>query len=264
MGELSVDPATAAPSPYEAPELYDLLFETALRDDLGFWLEEAQRARGPVLEVGCGTGRVLLHLAAAGVDIDGVDLYPAMLERLKQKAAERGLKAAVRVGDMRDFTMPRRYALVICPFNGFAHCLTTEDQVKALRCWREHLEPGGALVLHMSYPSPSYWVEPDGKPVLELEVAHPVTGHPVRLYDTRTKDALGQAQDSRMEIVVLDESGATIATHAFSTRQRWVYRFELELLLHAAGFSRWNVLGGYDRRPFEKDGDPMLAYGWRD
>jgi SAM-dependent methyltransferase len=264
MEGLKLDSPASAPSPYQAPELYDVLFGAAVGDDLAFWLEESRAARGPVLEVGCGTGRVLLHLAAAGIDVDGIDDSRPMLERLRLKAEQRGLRVTAREADMRDFTLPRRYGLVICPFNGFAHCQTIEDQVRALRCWREHLEPGGRVVLHMSYPGAAYWLEPDGEPVLEIEVAHPDTGHPVRLYDTRSKDLVGQFQASRIEIVLLDEAGVTVASHRFQTRQRWVYRFELELLLRSAGFSRCEILGGYDRRPLERDTDQMLAFGWRD
>jgi SAM-dependent methyltransferase len=251
------------PSPYETPDVYDLVLES-FRDDLPFWLEEAQAADGPVLEVACGTGRVLLHLLEHGVDADGLDLYPAMLERLEAKARARGLEVRVQRADMRAFVAPRRYRRVFIAFNGFAHCETIADQLGCLRCCREHLEPGGAVVLHMSYPGMAYWLEPEGGRVLEMEVAHPVTGHPVRMYDTRQRDRSGQRQHSLTEVEELDAAGRVLQVHRFETSQRWVYRFELELLLRNAGFSRWQVLGGFDRRPLERDTDPLLAFGWRD
>jgi SAM-dependent methyltransferase len=250
------------PSPYDAPELYDLVLEH-FRDDLDFWLEEARRG-APVLEVACGTGRVLLHLLEHGVDADGVDLSGPMLERLKVKAAARGLAPRLVRADMRDFTLPRRYRRVLLAFNGFAHCETTQDQLRCLRCCREHLEPGGALVLHISYPSLAYWNEPEGERVLEMEVTHPVTGHPVRMYDTRTRHRVGQWQHSLTDVEELDAAGAVARVHRFETTQRWVYRYELELLLASAGFSRWEVVRGWDRGPFERDDQPMIAYGWRD
>src|SRR6185503_13179964 len=126
-------------------------------EDMEFWLEEARAARGPVLEIGCGTGRVLLALLEHGIDAEGIDNAPAMLERLRAKAAERGLEARVTRGDMRDFSIERRFARVIIPFNGFAHCDTTAEQLDCLRCCRQHLAPGGAFVIHMSYPSADYW-----------------------------------------------------------------------------------------------------------
>jgi len=199
---------TALPSPYDAPELYDLVL-SHFDDDLRFWFEEARRGGGPVLDVACGTGRVMLSLLDHGVDVDGVDLSGPMLERLRAKATSKGMAVRAALADMRDFTMPRRYARVFITFNGFAHCETVEDQLRCLRCCREHLEPGGALVVHMSYPAASYWVEPESERVLEAEVAHPASGHPVRMYDTRTKDPVAQRQHSIVEIEELDGAGAS-------------------------------------------------------
>jgi SAM-dependent methyltransferase len=252
----------AHPSPYDAPELYDLVLEQ-FHLDLPFWLEEARAARGPVLEVACGTGRVLLHLLENGVDADGIDLAPAMLERLHAKAKAKGLSPRTVAADMHDFTMPRRYRRVFITFNGFAHCDTIEDQLRCLRCCREHLEPGGALVISMSYPSLAYWLEPEGERVLEMEVAGP-SGAPVRMWDTRRRDRVHQRQHSLTEIEELDAAGQVVRAHSFETDQRWVYRFELELLLRAAGFARIEILGGWDRAPLERDDQQTMALGWKD
>lgn len=250
-------------SPYDAPELYDLVLDH-FHDDLPFWLEEAGAGGGPFLEVACGTGRVMLHLRERGFDADGLDLSAPMIARLHAKAAARGLVVTAVIADMRDFTVPRRYARVAIPFNGFAHCETIADQVRCLRCCHQHLERGGALVIHMSYPGESYWNEPDVDRVLEREVAHPETGHPVRMYDTRRKDPAQQRQDSIIDIEELDGAGKVVRAHRSNTSQRWVYRFEFELLLRAAGFWRVEILGGFDRRPLEKDTDQMVAFAWRD
>jgi SAM-dependent methyltransferase len=251
------------PSPYDAPELYDLALG-GFADDLPFWLGEARRARGPVLEVSCGTGRVLLHLLRNGVDADGVDLSAPMLERLRAKAKADGLAPRVYQADMRDFTTPRRYARVIVPFNGFAHCETVADQLRCLQCCREHLEPDGALVVDMSYPGLAYWLDVRTERVLEAEVRDPDTGDLVRLWDTRRKDRVAQLQHSVVEIEELDEAGRVERSHRFATRQRWVYRFELELLFRRAGFTRWEILGGWDRRPLATDSDQMVGFAWRD
>src|SRR5262249_42087867 len=179
-------PAATPPSPYDAPELYDLLFDT-LDFDRAFWLHVGRTAKGPVLDLGCGTGRGLIPLLEAGVDADGVDLPPAMLARLEAKAAKKGLHPRLLAADMSDFTMPRRYARVISAFNAFAHCETTERQVATLRCCREHLEPGGALVLQISYPGAALWLG-SGEPVLEHETTNPANGNRLQLYDRRTVD----------------------------------------------------------------------------
>lgn len=249
------------PSPYEAPELYDLLFDT-LDFDLAYWAGAARAAGGPVLEIACGTGRILLPVAKAGVDIDGLDAAPAMIARLRAKAAAAGLAVRAEVGDMRSFEMGRLYRLAFCAFNGFAHCETPADQLACLRAAHRHLEPGGALALHMSYPGPAYWAEPEGKAVLEHEVARPGGGK-VQLWDDRRKDVVAQRQDSTVEIWELDDADRPLSVRRFSTAQRWVYRYELELLFAAAGFARWEVLGGFDGRPLRAPGDQMIAWAFK-
>jgi SAM-dependent methyltransferase len=249
------------PSPYDAPELYDLLFDS-LDFDVPYWVETARTAGGPVLELACGSGRLLIPIRKAGVEVDGLDSSPAMIRRLKERAAMDGLAVRAEVADMRDFSMGRRYARIFCGFNGFAHCETIDDQVAVLRRSLEHLEPGGALVLHMSYPGPAYWAEPDGAAVLEHEAPRPGGGK-LQLWDNRKKNIVAQRQDSEVEIWELGASDRPQAVHKFSTSQRWVYRFELELLFRAAGFARCDILGGFDGRPLTAPDDQMIAWAFK-
>jgi SAM-dependent methyltransferase len=255
-------PDNRHPSPYVAPELYDRLFD-AFDFDVPHWVEVARTAGGPVLELACGTGRLLLPIRKAGVEIDGIDSSPAMIARLKERSAAAGLAVRAEVADMRKFALGRRYARIFCGFNGFAHCDTIADQVDCLRSALQHLESGGALVLHMSYPGPAYWSEPEGKAVLEHEVPTPGGGK-LQLWDNRTKDIVNQRQASEVEIWELDASERPLAVHAFSTSQRWVYRFELELLFRAAGFARSEFFGGFDGRPLRAPGDQMIAWAYKD
>ena len=252
-----------APSPYADAELYDVIF-AGYREDLDFYLSAAKQARGPVLDVGCGTGRVMIPCLQAGVDMDGIDLHAEMLAVLKRKAEALGLKPRVYQADMRDFTTPRRYALVIIPFNAFVHNLTTEDQLKTLRVCREHLELGGALTISLFHPSFDLITSPEGVPALEMETTHPETGRTLRLYDTRSMDRVNQVQYSKNEIQELDAAGNVTAVHRSETTMRWTYKAEMELLLHLAGFARWQIAGGFDGRPLVSDGDQMIVTTWRD
>lgn len=249
---------------YIEPALYDVAYAWHT-GDIPFWVERAKQARGPVLEAGCGTGRVLLPLLQAGVDAEGFDLHPGMIEALKKKAAALGLVPRVHVADMRDFTMARRYALVTVPFRGFMHLLTTEDQIAALRCLREHLEPGGSLVLDLFHPSFARIVEPGDEERVEREFAHPATGLPVALVSVqREYDRVGQILRAAMELRESDARGYAGAVHRHRFSLRWTYRFEMELLLKTAGFPRCEVLGGFDGRPLERDTDEMVWTAWKD
>ena len=248
---------------YVRPEVYDLTYSW-LTDDIPFYVARAKEARGAVLEAGCGTGRVLLPTIQAGVDIDGFDIHPGMIEQLEQKAAALGLTPRVSVNDMRDFTMPRRYGLITIPFRAFQHLLTTRDQVAALRCMREHLEGGGALVFNVFFPSFDKMVQPDGEPLLEREFVHPESGLPVAMYATRQTDRVNQILRVEREVVESDARGYAARTHRDRFSMRWIWKAEMELLLGAAGFSRWSVQGGFDGRPLEKDTDEMVWTAWKD
>jgi cyclopropane fatty-acyl-phospholipid synthase-like methyltransferase len=251
----------SAPSPYDEAELYDALFHD-LDMDRAFWRDRALEAAGPVLEVACGTGRVTCVMAAALADVDGFDLHPAMLERLRARAAAEGLRIGISLADMRDFRMPRRYALIAIPFNAFLHNLTQADQIATLVRCREHLLPGGRLILHVSCFGAAVLATSGGEPVLEHETHHPRTGHALRIYDGRTMDTIEQIQHSRNEVHELDERGEVIAIHRSETRVRWIHKPELELLLAAAGFTRWRIDGGFDGKPLESEEDQMVIFAW--
>jgi len=245
-------------SPFDDAELYDVLFGD-LGFDRDFYLELVRRAQGPVLEVACGTGRILLPCLQEGLDIDGLDLYPAMLSRLRHKAAELGLKPRLYQADMRDFTLPRRYALIFIAFNGFVHNLTTEDQLRTLRVCRKHLRPNGELVFNTFFPGMEILGGQQGVPILEHEAPHPRTGLPVRIYDTRTLNRIEQIQHSSIEIQELDPEGRVAASHKSETDMRWTFKPEMELLLQVAGFKRWQICGGFDGRPLGSENDLMVT-----
>jgi SAM-dependent methyltransferase len=248
-------------TPFDDGGLYDVVFGD-FRFDLDFYLELARQARGPVLEIACGTGRVLLPCLQAGVDIEGLDLFPGMLEALQRKAATMGVTPTTHRADMRDFALTRRFALVFCAFNGFVHCLTTDDQLRALRTWRGHLAPGGGVVFNVFFPGREYLAESEGTPVLEAEVRDPATGLPVRIYDTRTMHRVEQVQHSSIEIQELDTEGRVAAAHRSETDMRWTFKPEMELLLAAAGFARGEICGDFDRRPLTRDDEQMIVFAW--
>jgi len=137
----------------EMAEYYDLIYSDRL--DLEFYLNEARNARGPVLEVACGTGRILICLLQEGIDAMGVDLSEGMLEKLHEKARALGLGMDGKTlkADMAEFRIPRKFNLIILPYRSFLHLKDEESRKKALANFREHLAPGGRLILHTYNPS---------------------------------------------------------------------------------------------------------------
>src|ERR1051325_90752 len=104
------------PTPFDDAELYDLLFAN-FDYGIDYYLKQAREAGGPVLDVACGTGRVLLPLLQAGIEAEGLAASPAMPERAREKCAAEGFQPELHLSEMRAFRLPRRYALVIIPFN---------------------------------------------------------------------------------------------------------------------------------------------------
>lgn len=251
----------ATATPFDDGELYDVLM-SGWDGDLPCFRTLAREARGPVLDLPCGTGRVLLPLLQEGIDIEGVDLSTAMLDCLRQKAEALGLRPRVHQASFTDFRLDRQFALIVCPYNSFAHNLTTDDQIESLRRFREHLLPGGLLVIDSFFPSKQY-SDTDQLRVLEGEITDPRTGHRLRCYDSRRMDRVKQIQHSDNEIEEFDTTGRLVATHRNSTDARWTYKAEMELLLRHIGFARWEIYAGYDRRPFEHETDPMVVFAWK-
>ena len=149
MNESISDPL---PSTFDDGDVYDLVGGDM---DYGrdFYVNLARRAGGPVLDVACGTGRILLPCLEAGVDIEGLDLFEPMLARLRSKATALGLAPRLHQADMSVFSLPRRFALVMIPFNAFIHNTTQEAQISCLECCLQHLSPGGELVFDTFFPS---------------------------------------------------------------------------------------------------------------
>jgi SAM-dependent methyltransferase len=125
--------------------------------DLPFYLELAEQTVGPILEVACGTGRVLLPIARKGIKIHGVDNSRPMLEILQNHLAREVTEVRERVtlheGDMRDFRLGAQFPLVIIPFRPMQHMHTVEDQVCALTSAASHLSAGESLRSMSSIPS---------------------------------------------------------------------------------------------------------------
>jgi SAM-dependent methyltransferase len=249
---------------YMPAESYDTIYSWH-RDDIDFYVRKAQEANGPVLEVGCGTGRVLLPSLAAGVDIDGIDLRQGMIDVLAAKAAALGAKPKhLLQSDMRDFTMPRRYHLITMPFRVFQHAMTTADQLKTLRCVRDHLESGGALILNVFLPDYGRLAQPDGEQALEREFEHPETGLPVFCYATQWRDRVNQTMRIEAEVQESDARGYVGKTLRYEFQMRWVFKAEMELLLHTAGFARFSAIGGFDGRALDDGATEMIWTAWRD
>lgn len=236
-------------------ELYDYVVPYATRGDVEFFVDEALAANGPVLEIGCGTGRVLIPVARAGVTITGIDSSSAMLDRCREKVGAEQPNVQQRIdlieGDMRAFRLGRTFALATLPFRPFQHVLTVDDQVACLTAIHRHLEPDGRLILDLFNPSIDYLAN---RPIgLEISEGPPTTLPDGRSLERTFKivkaDRFEQVNDIELIYNVTGLTGQTQrSVHAF--RMRYLFRFEAEHLLARTGFLVEQLYAGYDRSSY--------------
>jgi SAM-dependent methyltransferase len=122
-------------------------------EDVPFYVAEAERSGGPVLELGVGTGRIAVPVAATGIEVIGVDLSAGMLEVARERAELAGVTVDLRQGDMRDPPVDGQFPLVLCPFRSLLHMETDTDRRLALRAVSSRLAPGhGRFVFDVFTP----------------------------------------------------------------------------------------------------------------
>jgi SAM-dependent methyltransferase len=196
----------------------------------------AQAAGRPALELGIGTGRIAVPLAAQGIEVDGIDASPRMVAQLRAKPA--GADMAVSIGDMADVSAPGGpYGLVYVVFNTFFMLLTQEDQVRCFANVAAHLMPGGAFVMEVFVPEPSRFSEGQLVRVDRLDEG-------MDRFTASLHDPVSQQIRSRHFVI------GTAGVEAFPIDMRYAYPAELDLMARLAGMQLTARWGGWHGQPF--------------
>jgi SAM-dependent methyltransferase len=244
--------------------LYDLF---PFQADLPFYLDLAATQGGHVMELACGSGRVLVPLAQAGHEIVGLDASPHMLELAREKLTAAGPDVMARAelvqGDMREFACGTRFDLAVVAVKSFAYLVHRADQQRVLAAVAAHLRPGGVLAMDLMHPSPAWLLRPPGS--LHQDLVQHVPERGVTLARTETvvsTDLAAQVRVIRSAYEIVADDG-TITKRFVEWPYRFTYRFEVELLLEQAGFEVEAIYGGYEREPFVSDSRLMLVVARR-
>jgi SAM-dependent methyltransferase len=243
-------------------DVYDLEYGT-VTFDIDFYLEQAQAAEAPVLELACGTGRVALRIAQAGIPVVGVDSSQSMLEKARENAARLEASQAGRPlpvewvqADMRDFDLGRGFGLVIIPARSFLHLLDPEDHVNVLRRIHQHLLPGGKLALNLFVPDLQMIAEHSSSTDQMLryrrEFTETATGRRVSVWESRRYDVHRQRIYQRFRYEELDDEGNVLSARYRGYTLCYIWPREMEHLLVRCGFNIVDLFGWFDRRPFDE------------
>lgn len=228
-------------------------------DDLGLILELADEAQGKVVELGCGTGRVLLPLAQMGAQVTGVDASPALLEVARRKIALAGVEKNIdlRIGDLRATGLPDgHFALAVCTSNTLMHLTSAADQLAALREAARLLKQGGVLMLDLFNPDLQRLFEVAGVQELADRWETPDGGEVIK-WSVRQVDLAEQIQETLFIYEEVAASGAVRRTLCPFTL-RYLWRNEGELMLRAAGFEVEEVWGDFDGAEYANGVDHLI------
>jgi SAM-dependent methyltransferase len=236
-------------------ELYDHVVPYREREDVSFYVEAALNSGGPVLELGCGTGRILIPTARAGMDITGMDASEPMLARCRSKLDHEPeavkARATLALGDMRDFDLGLSFALITTPFRSFQHLETIKDQLACLERVRRHLRRDGRFILDIFNPSMQSFSQTNYGEIIseEPEFMLPDGTHCVRRHRILGRDHFRQTTQVELlyDLTYPDDSTERLV-HSFTMRH--LFRFEAEHLLVRAGFEVEALYADYQKNPF--------------
>lgn len=248
---------------------YDSYF-TGLEGEVEFYRDHAIASGGPVLEAGCGTGRTLFPVAAAGIDITGVEIAADMAAQARRAAAAlpADIRERVRIvdGDMRDLpeSVAGPWALISLPYRTFQHVLSTDEQRLTLQGFRQRLAPGGKLVFNQFEPTadmvrvlndPEPPQDPTQLPV-DMSFQEPGSTRTVRVRYRRGYALEAQILQQLFFYEILQD-GRVVDVQQGELLLRYTYRYEMEHLLTLSGFRVVSLAGDFSGAPYAGYGEQV-------
>lgn len=239
-------------------EFYDDDYR-AYNSDLPTLIQLAAECDGTILELGCGTGRVLIPMASAGFSIHGVDISTELLRIAHAKVHNAGLTKSVTLhkGDMSSIALPAcDYGFVFCVSNTFMHCTTITSQYQVLTNAFRHMRSKGMLLIDLFNPDIPSLAEIAGLCELADSWSNQ-TGDQVLKWSVRSFDIARQLQETIFIYEVIDKQGKSRRTICpFTLRFLWLS--EGQLLLEKVGFELFDVWGDFDGSSYDSQSDRLI------
>lgn len=224
--------------------------------DVSFYVRLAKESGGPIIELGCGTGRALFPIAQAGVEAVGLELSEPMLDIARKKLGQMSDSVQKKVlliqGNMADFVLKNRFSAAILPDNQFRELQTVEEQKSCLRCVANCLKKKGCIVVEISNPF-RIIQRPLGKSFPRKSAYCEETGNTIDCFFKHTdRNLLEQWNECETSYVEHRSDGSKII-HRETHRSRFIFPREMELLLECSGFEVIDRWGGYNDEPLGND-----------
>ena len=243
-------------------ENWELFIKSWQVDDFDFWRQLLEQSPGPALDVGCGTGRLLVPMLLAGLEVDGLDISPDLLAICQTNLEREGLHTRLYEQAMQELDLPQRYQSILVPCQAFFLVVDRTEAIETLDRFYRHLKPGGMLAFNLPSPYETDDSEGDTEPLIEegwtiaarrdrpdgsqLEEAHLV----------EQRDRLDQTMIGKARFRIL-AGGKVIAEEIYPWYARTYYRNEMLAMLESAGFSDIRVYG-FRTETFTLDHDQMI------
>jgi SAM-dependent methyltransferase len=224
---------------------YDLQHK-GFDEDIPFYLKKAKQCDGPVLELACGTGRITVPLAKAGIRITGLDISHQMLERAKQKAAEGSVDVEWVNADCRDFDLGGKFRVIYLPFNSIAHLHDLESIEACFGCVRKHLSPKGRFIIDIFNPRLDILIRDPDERYPVGEYPDPDGRGDVVMTENNVYDPLTQVNRIKWYFRIGDAPEEFVR----DLNMRIFYPQELDALLRYNGFAIEAKFGDFDESPF--------------
>lgn len=244
---------------------YDLLLPEDELGDAAFFRQAIQADGQPALEIGCGSGRLLIPYRAAGLEVEGVDSSTEMLAICRRKAAARDLNASLYLQAMQTLELPRRYRLIYVPAATFMLLTKSSDIEHTLGCFCRHLESGGRVLIPLFLP----WREdlrgmpppPPGEWRLRRQALRPEDGKTIRCWDQAEPDFTRQTVHGRLRYEILNGERVE-QTEEHSVTLRWHTQEQFSELLRRAGCQEIQALRAHTFDPARPE-DPVFTFSAR-
>ncbi|MFH1454105.1 MAG: class I SAM-dependent methyltransferase [Armatimonadota bacterium] len=239
-------------------EFYDIVWQDA-KEDINFYYEAVKNERQPVLELGCGTGRVTIPLACAGLKVVGLDISSKMLEQARMKLANTGkISGNIRFEeqDMRSFNLPERFGACIIPFRSFLHLLSLGDQEKCLNSIHNHLKAQGKLIFNIFVPNLK-WISKgkhkEDKKIINVDLDRTLECEFDSKYDT-----FNQTIELTIGLTLKNSKTGKSSRQKVKLNSRYIFPFEMYHLLTKCNFKVLNLYGDFNKTEFSNNSQEMI------